>query len=300
MSAALTSELAAVAGAEVRGLLDVGEDGACFAGAGHPAGEVEVWRLAHADIAEGMRRRLRVLADNPHPGLLRLVDVALDQAEPHVIVADGPLQWSPAFAEDAAALRGQVLGLVEALAHAHRWGLMHGTLGLGQIARGADGRLRLDLTGLRVRAPVPVELAPEHRQGAVSVAATFLQSVEEHYEANRRKRNPCWNFIYGGMTAKEIDLDGSVFWLKEFPIDRRYWGTKNSHREDVRIVKRPFVPAEADPVLPPDERRIHKWNTNELDLDGHHAPNSIESGGEFLFPYWLGRFFGYLSAPAGS
>lgn len=130
-----------------------------------------------------------------------------------------------------------------------------------------------------------------------SLLPTFLRSAQEHFEANKRKRNPLWNVIYGARANRPIDLEGVVFWLQEFPIDRRTWAVQNSHRKDVKIVKRLFVPPESDPVLPPDERRVHKWNSNEMDLDGGGDGNSAESGAEFLLPYWMGRYYGYISDP---
>lgn len=80
-------------------------------------------------------------------------------------------------------------------------------------------------------------------------------------------------------------------------MDRRHWATRNSHRKDVKIVDRRFAPPESDPVLPADERPIHKWNSNEMTPDGSGDGNAAESGAEYLLPYWMGRFFGFISAP---
>lgn len=128
-----------------------------------------------------------------------------------------------------------------------------------------------------------------------SLMSTYVQSATEHFEANKRKRNPLWNVIHGARTGQTIDLDGVIFWLQEFPMDRRHWATRNSHRKDVTIIDRPFAPLESDPVLPPDERPIHKWNSNEMTPDGGGNGNAAESGAEYLLPYWMGRFFGYIT-----
>ncbi len=127
--------------------------------------------------------------------------------------------------------------------------------------------------------------------------ATFMKSVRAHVEATRRKKNPVWNFIFGGVTGEAIDLDGSIFILRRFPLDNRDWRMQNSHRLDIRIDARPGVEPEAVPVLPPDERRIQKWNGNEMGLDGGGDGNSPESGAEYLLPYWMGRYFGFISPP---
>lgn len=130
-----------------------------------------------------------------------------------------------------------------------------------------------------------------------SLLPTYWKSAAEQFEANKRKRNPLWNVIYGARTGRAIDLDGVIFWLQEFPMDRRTWAAKNSHRKDVKIVDRRFAPPESDPVLPPDERFVHKWNANEMAPDGGGNGNSAESGAEYLLPYWMARYYGYITAP---
>ncbi len=126
---------------------------------------------------------------------------------------------------------------------------------------------------------------------------TFLRSAREHYDATKRKRNPLWNLLYGAITGEAIDLDGSVAVLREFPLDRRDWRMENTHRQDIRIVRRPGAEPETETPLSFAERYAHKWNQNDLSPDGGGEGNSPESGAEYLLPYWLGRHAGYISAP---
>ena len=77
-----------------------------------------------------------------------------------------------------------------------------------------------------------------------SLTPTFLKSAEEQIVANQRKRNPFWNAIYGSSTHRPIDIEGISFSLREFPLDMRVWHSRNSHRKDVTIDVRPFVPPE--------------------------------------------------------
>lgn len=130
-----------------------------------------------------------------------------------------------------------------------------------------------------------------------SLMPTFQKSAAEQIVANKRKRNPLWNAIYGSSTHQSIDIDGMAFWLREFPIDLRDWHSRNSHRQDVVVDHRPFVRPEAKELLPTDERVMQKWNGNEMNLDGGNGGNSAESGAEYLLPYWMARYYGYISAP---
>jgi hypothetical protein len=70
----------------------------------------------------------------------------------------------------------------------------------------------------------------------------------------------------------------------------------NSHRRDIAFELSPRG-VESLEVLPPDERAIHKWNGNEMAVDGGDGGESAESGAEFLLPYWMGRYYGFISPP---
>ena len=39
---------------------------------------------------------------------------------------------------------------------------------------------------------------------------------------------------------------------------------------------------------------MRKWNGNEMHLDGGDQGNAAESGAEFLLPYWMSRYYGYV------
>jgi hypothetical protein len=133
-----------------------------------------------------------------------------------------------------------------------------------------------------------------------SLRRTFLQSIGRHYEVTKRKKNPVWNQIYGAVTGQGFDLDGPMFILREFPMDLRTWAMQNSHRKDIKVITRSFRRwrlHEAETVLPPDERRMQKWNGNEMNVDGGGSGESRESGAEFLLPYWMGRYYGFISPP---
>ncbi|MFK7991315.1 MAG: protein kinase [Sandaracinaceae bacterium] len=161
-----------VAGAAVRGLLSVGSHGAVFEveDAGAPG---ELWRLGAETRTAELTRRLEVLASQPFEGLLPVRDVVMSDDPPHLTVGSGPWAWGAfdLWATDVGGVSAQLLRLLDALAHAHRWGIVHGALGAGAIGRGPDGLLSLDMTGLSVRDAVPVERAPELVRAQASAAA---------------------------------------------------------------------------------------------------------------------------------
>lgn len=124
---------------------------------------------------------------------------------------------------------------------------------------------------------------------------TFLQSAREHMQATARKKNPLWNIIYGHISGETIDLAAIAYVLREFPLDLRRWRMENSHRLDVDKSVRPQCEPESVELLSPAERHASKWNVNEMALDGGDDGNAAESGAEYLLPYWMGRYCGYIT-----
>jgi hypothetical protein len=80
-------------------------------------------------------------------------------------------------------------------------------------------------------------------------------------------------------------------------MDLIKWTVKNSHRHDVALDISPerHNRPQTTRLLPPDERRVMKWNSNPFQLDDQSEGRGEDDGAFFLLPYWLGRFLGFLS-----
>lgn len=117
----------------------------------------------------------------------------------------------------------------------------------------------------------------------------FFESAKSHWEIERSEKNPVWNFIYALVGGEDFDLEESVWWLKEFPMDLISWNVDNSHRQDLTRVEPNFRRQEYTEVLPRDERPMHLHNNayrNNGGSDGRREyPPYI-----YLLPYWLGRY----------
>jgi len=78
--------------------------------------------------------------------------------------------------------------------------------------------------------------------------------------------------------------------LRYFPLDMVDWTVRNSHRQDLTKLEKNFRRQQTRELLPPDERRMTRWNGQPFILDGGSG-GQIEFGGdEFLLPYWMGRY----------
>ncbi len=113
----------------------------------------------------------------------------------------------------------------------------------------------------------------------------------------RSEENPLWNYIYAaGTGAKDYAAADALRALERIPLDTVSWTVKNSQRADLPIVpaRGRFGEKQAGCAIPPNERRVMKWNGNPFALDGGDDGRSEDDGAFFLLPYWLARFHGLI------
>jgi len=135
----------------------------------------------------------------------------------------------------------------------------------------------------------------------------FVDSVERFRKTKDPQRCPLWNFIAGSRMERGYGVEGAVRTLKEYPWSLIEWSMFNSHRTDVVIAStrdrhnRSYPVYQSTEVLPYDERKIEKWNSNPYELDSCYPPLSCGSGGHseesgtiWLLPYWMGRYHGFI------
>ncbi len=110
----------------------------------------------------------------------------------------------------------------------------------------------------------------------------------------RTEQNPLWNFIYAeGTKVPSYDCAISEESLERIPLSTIDWTVKNSQRDDLARVNYSgrFGESQATQAIPPNERRVSKWNANPFQLDGGGGGRSEDDGSFFLLPYWFGRYY---------
>lgn len=122
----------------------------------------------------------------------------------------------------------------------------------------------------------------------------YRRIIQEHWEIERPEKIPLWNFIYRATGADNFDLEESIWFLKEFPLDMVDWSIQNSHRQDINKLNSNFRGQTISAVLPPDERPLAKYNGNAFRLDSEGRGLREYSGDIFLLPYWMGRYLGII------
>ncbi|MCA9731876.1 MAG: regulator [Deferribacteres bacterium] len=123
----------------------------------------------------------------------------------------------------------------------------------------------------------------------------YLQSVEQWWNAVKGDQSAYFNFIYGSLTGKDhLQLD-AMDYLRDAPIDQIRWTVDNSKREDVSLTRLPeFEKIQTSRLLPPSERGILRWDNNPWEAVQGNGGRSERTGVQWLLPYWMGRYLGYI------
>jgi len=126
----------------------------------------------------------------------------------------------------------------------------------------------------------------------------YRQALEGLWRRTRNERNPLWNFVYavGQGSTRDFDQQEALDTLERIPLDTIAWTVKNSQRADLEVARRRgrFGEKPSRRAIPPNERRVMKWNGNPFELDGGQEGRSEDDGTFFLLPYWLGRYHGLI------
>jgi hypothetical protein len=131
-----------------------------------------------------------------------------------------------------------------------------------------------------------------------ALLALYRRALESWHEAVKHDHTPFFEFLYKALTGNGGNLQTSIEFLRDQPLDLVRWTVDNSRREDVRLVRVPELEEiQTDRLLPPSERGVPRTDENPwraVQGDG----GQTESDGVFwLLPYWMGRHYGFIQAP---
>ncbi len=131
-----------------------------------------------------------------------------------------------------------------------------------------------------------------------TLKADYRKAIIDHWEAERPEKEGLWNIMTAIADTGNIDLDAAIWYLQEYPLDLIEWSVHNSHRKDIEFMEPNYREQTTREVLPPDELRISRHNSNRFDLDGNGGGRAEMSAGDiWLLPYWIGRYLGVISGP---
>lgn len=126
----------------------------------------------------------------------------------------------------------------------------------------------------------------------------YREAIRDHWEQERPEGNALWNFIYASTGAGEFDLDGSITFLRDYPLDMRNWSVRNSARHDLDLLPPNFRGQTTRELLPLGEIPLYRHNGEIFRLDSQGDGASLISAGDvWLLPYWMGRYLKIIGPP---
>ena len=125
----------------------------------------------------------------------------------------------------------------------------------------------------------------------------YLRSQERHWEVMRMQKLPYFNFIYGALTGNDCEAPEAVRNLREWPMDLVNHDFRNSHRADLRP-EPGYVPYGGGiKAISPRETTAMWGSRSAIVLDGGSGGRGVTPPAGWLEDYWMGRFYGMISAP---
>jgi len=130
----------------------------------------------------------------------------------------------------------------------------------------------------------------------------FKDAIVDHWQIERPEKEGAWNIFTALTGVHDFDLKEAIWYLQKYPLDLIDWKVQNSQRKDIVTVPANFRDQTITEVLPPDELRVSRHNSNRFDLDGGHGDGREEysAGDIWLLPYWMGRYLKVISEPQAS
>ncbi|MCB0628339.1 MAG: glycerophosphodiester phosphodiesterase family protein [Saprospiraceae bacterium] len=129
-----------------------------------------------------------------------------------------------------------------------------------------------------------------------TLKAEYKTLLEGWFARNRKIRSPLVNFTYNLLTGKRDELDHSITFLKDAPLDLVDWQIDNGRREDLSVVREPILEElQVNHLRPPSEYRSLRWDKNPyLAVAGN--PYQEREPVYWLLPYWMARYMDLIQA----
>jgi hypothetical protein len=117
----------------------------------------------------------------------------------------------------------------------------------------------------------------------------YQDHIDQWFKKNRETKSPLVNFTYNLLSGGSDELENSIFFLKDAPLDLVDWKFDNGKREDLQVVRYPILEDLQVELRPPSEYRTIRWDRNP-----YHAisgnPAQERDPVYWLLPYWMGRY----------
>jgi len=118
----------------------------------------------------------------------------------------------------------------------------------------------------------------------------YQQHIDKWMERRKNDKNPLINFLYCYARHRKVELDASLDFLIDAPLDLIDWNIDHTKREDVKLVHAPVLDElQIDELPPASIRSTVRWDKNPwAAISG--SPETEREPVFWLYPYWMGRY----------
>jgi len=118
----------------------------------------------------------------------------------------------------------------------------------------------------------------------------YKTHLDQWFHKHKKIKSPFVNCTYNLLTGGSDELENSISFLKDAPLDLINWRTNNGKREDLQIVREPILEdLQVNVLRPPSEYRTMRWDRNPY-LANSGDPTQLSEPVFWLLPYWMGRY----------
>ena len=127
-----------------------------------------------------------------------------------------------------------------------------------------------------------------------AIRREYQTHLHQWFEKHKETNSPLVNFMYNYLTGGRDELENSIFFLKDTPLDLVDWQIDNGRREDLQVVREPILEElQVDQLRPPSEYRTIRWDRNPYVAIGGN-PAQERDPVYWLLPYWMGRYLNLI------
>ncbi|MCY1719433.1 hypothetical protein OU798_03720 [Prolixibacteraceae bacterium Z1-6] len=124
--------------------------------------------------------------------------------------------------------------------------------------------------------------------------AFYEDLAEEWMSKQTAGENLINNLAYTICMGKKVNVEQTINFLKDTPLDLVDWRIDHTLREDVQIVRTPIFEEVQISALPlPSERATVRWDKNPWAATSGN-PAQVREPVFWLWPYWMARYLGII------
>ncbi len=122
------------------------------------------------------------------------------------------------------------------------------------------------------------------------IRAEWENLLDKWYDGFKKDKSPFYNMMYSFLRNQKSEVEHSIQFLKDTPLDLVDWHIDHTKREDIEIVRKPVLEElQTSELQPPSLRPVVRWDKNPWLAVGGDPAREREPV-FWLLPYWLGKY----------